>query len=43
VDGERIEATKSALKQLLGTRHLAGEALHLQNRALRWLSSLHTP
>ena len=41
VDEKRIVATKSALKQLLATRHLAGEALHLQNRARRWLSSLY--
>jgi hypothetical protein len=41
-DGMRTEATKHALKQLLGTRHPAGGALHLQNRALRWLSSLRS-
>ena len=40
VDERRVEATKEAVKQLLGTRHLAGEALHLQNRARRWIASL---
>jgi hypothetical protein len=40
VNEARVEATKAALKQLLGTRHLAGAALHLQNRAKKWLSGL---
>ena len=40
VGGERVEATIEALKSLLGTRHLAGPALHLRNRARHWLASL---
>ena len=41
VDGGRLEATKEALGLLLSTRHLAGAALHLQNRARRWLAGVH--
>ena len=36
----RVEATREALRLLLGARCLAGEALHLQNRARRWLERL---
>ena len=36
----RVEATREALKRLLGMRHPAGEALHLQNRARRWVEGL---
>ena len=36
----RVEATRRALAVLLGARHLAGEALHLQNRAKRWVEGL---
>ena len=39
-DEARVEATKAALRQLLAAPHLAGEALHLQNRAKKWLFSL---
>ena len=41
-DERRVEATKAAVKQLLAARHLAGEALHLQNRAKKWLEKLQT-
>ena len=40
VDEKRLGATKAAMKQLLAARHLTGEALHLQNRAKKWLLSL---
>ena len=36
----RVEATREALKRLLGMRHPAGAALHLQNRARRWVQGL---
>jgi hypothetical protein len=36
----RVEATREALRVLLGMQHLAGEALHLQNRARRWLEGV---
>jgi hypothetical protein len=36
----RVEATREALKVLLGMRHLGGEALHLQNRARRWVEGV---
>ena len=40
---ERVEATKEALAELLTADALSGKALHLQNRARRWLERLPAP
>ena len=42
VSPERVEATKEAMGRVLEARHLAGPALHLQNRIKAWLAGLQS-
>ncbi len=36
----RVEATKAAMVRILSAKHLAGKALHLQNRLRHWLAGI---
>lgn len=40
VDDARLEATRTAMGQLLAAKNLAGPALHLRNRIAHWLSGV---
>ncbi len=36
----RVDATKAAMVRILSAKHLAGKALHLQNRLRHWLAGI---